>query len=96
MWGIYFKVNRKGQYKNYMDGTYTEMKKASDDLISRATAKGFKMIQRSFGTGGGFLTYSDGKTSVEIVYVETERDREWLAFFDKCQAEREAKQSKAA
>ncbi len=96
MWGIYFKVNRKGQYKNYMDGTYTEMKKASDDLISRATAKGFKMIQRSFGTGGVFLTYSDGKTSVEIVYVETERDREWLAFFDKCQAEREAKQSKAA
>ena len=79
-----------------MDGTYTEMKKASDDLISRATAKGFKMIQRSFGTGGVFLTYSDGKTSVEIVYVETERDREWLAFFDKCQAEREAKQSKAA
>lgn len=96
MWGIYFKVNRKGQYKNYMDGTYTEMKKASDDLISRATAKGFKMIQRSFGTGGVFLTYSDGKTSVEIVYVETERDREWLAFFDKCQAEREAKENKAA
>ena len=31
--GIYYKVNRKGQYKNYMNGTYTEMKKASDDLI---------------------------------------------------------------
>ena len=96
MWGIYYKVNGKGQYKNYMDGTYTEMKKASDDLISRATAKGFKMVQRSFGTGGVFLTYSDGKTSVEIVYVESDRDREWLAFFDKCQAEREARENKAA
>ena len=94
--GIYFKVNRKGQYKNYMNGTYTEMKKASDDLISRATAKGFKMVQRAFGTGGMFLTYSDGKTSVEIVYVDSDRDREWLVFFDKCQAEREAKESKAA
>jgi hypothetical protein len=91
MWGIYFKVNCKGQYKNYMDGSYSEMKKASDDLISRATAKGFKMISRAQGTGGVSLTYSDGKTRVEIVYVETERDREWLAFFDKCQAEREVK-----
>ena len=43
--GIYYKVNRKGQYKNYMNGTYTEMKKASDELIARATAKGFKMIR---------------------------------------------------
>ena len=87
---IYYKVNQ-GHYKNYMNGSYVEMKKASDELIARATAKGFKMVQRSFGTGGVFLTYSDGKTSVEIVYVEDERDREWLAFFDKCQAEREAK-----
>ena len=94
--GIYFKVNRKSQYKNYMNGTYTEMKKASDELIARATAKGFKMIKRAFGTGGVFLTYSDGKTSVEIVYVESDRDREWLAFFDKCQMEREARENKAA
>ena len=93
---IYYKVNRKGQYKNYMNGTYTEMKKASDELIARAAAKGFKMVQRSFGTGGVFLTYSDGKTSVEIVYVESDRDREWLKFFDKCQMEREAKERMAA
>jgi len=94
--GIYYKVNRKGQYKNYMNGTYTEMKKASDELIARATAKGFKMIKRAFGTGGVFLTYSDGKTSVEIVYVESDRDREWLAFFDKCQAKYEIKENKVA
>ena len=94
--GIYFKVNRKGQYKNYMNGTYTEMKKASDDLISRATAKGFKLVQRAFGTGGVFLTYSDGKTTVEIVYVDNDRDREWLSFYDECQAKREAKEKKAA
>ena len=87
---IYFKVNGKGQYKNYMNGTYVEMKKASDDLISRATAKGFKMVRRAQGTGGVFLTYSNGTTKVELVYVETERDREWLAFFDECQAKREA------
>lgn len=93
---IYFKVNSKGQYKNYMNGTYTEMKKASDDLISRATEKGFKMIRRAQGTGGVFLTYSDGKTKVEIVYVESDRDREWLKFFDECQAKREAKENKAA
>ena len=94
--GIYYKVNRKGQYKNYMNGTYIEMKKASDELIARATAKGFKMIKRAFGTGGVFLTYSDGKTSVEIVYVESDRDREWLAFFDKCQAKYEIKENKVA
>ena len=93
---IYFKVNGKGQYKNYMDGSYVEMKKASDDLVARATAKGFKMVERSQGTGGVFLTYSDGKTSVEIVYVESDRDREWLKYFDKRQAEREAKENKAA
>ena len=96
MKSIYFKVNGKGQYKNYMDGTYTEMKKASDDLISRATAKGFKMIRRTQGAGGVNLTYSDGKTRVEIVYVETDRNRMWLAFYDKCQMEREARENKAA
>lgn len=93
---IYFKVNGKGQYKNYMNGTYVEMKKASDELIARATAKGFRMIERAAGTGGVFLTYSDGKTKVEIVYVESDRDREWLKYFDECQAKREAKENKAA
>lgn len=96
MWSIYFKVNGKGQYKNYMNGSYVEMKKASDELIARATAKGYKMIKRSAGTGGVFLAYSDGQTKVEIVYVGSDRDREWLKFFDKCQAEREAKENKAA
>ena len=94
--GIYFKVNRKGQYKNYMNGTYAEMKKASDELIARATAKGFKMVQRAAGTGGVFLTYSDGKTSVEIVYCDCDRDREWLKAFDECQARHEAYEKKAA
>ena len=89
--GIYFKVNRQGQYKNYMSGSYKEMHSAYYELVERATAKGFKMVQRSFGTGGIFFTYSDGKTSVEIVLVENDRDREWLSFFDKCQMEREAK-----
>ena len=93
---IYFKVNSKGQYKNYMNGSYVEMKKASDELIARATAKGYKMIERSAGTGGVFLTYSDGQTKVEIVYVESDRDREWLKFFDECQAKREEKERKAA
>ena len=96
MWSIYYKVNGKGQYKNYMDGTYTEMKKASDDLINRATSKGFKMVKRSYGTGGVKLTYSDGKTSVQIVYIEADVDREWLATYDKWQAQREAKENKAA
>ena len=94
--GVYFKVNGKGQYKNYMNGSYNEMKKASDELIARATAKGFKMVERSQGTGGVFLTYSNGQTKVEIVYVESDRDREWLKYFDKRQAEREAKERKAA
>lgn len=79
---IFFKVNGKGQYKNYMNGSYVEMKKASDALISRAAAKGFKMVQRVSGTGGVFLTFSDGITSVEIVYVDNDNDREWLAFMD--------------
>ena len=81
--GIYFKVNRKGQYKNYMNGTYAEMKKASDELIARAKAKGFQMISRAFGCSGITLTYSDGKTKVEIVFIKSEREYEWLKHFDK-------------
>ena len=92
---IYYKVN-KGNYKNYMNGSYSEMRKASDELIARATAKGFKQVCRKSGTGGVFLTYSNGQTSVEIVYCDNDTDREWLKFFDKCQANREAKERKAA
>ena len=96
MYGIYFKVNRKGQYKNYMNGSYTEASKAFDELIARATSKGFHKISRAQGTGGVNLTYSDGKTRVELVFVQSDRDREWLAFYDKCQMEREARENKAA
>ena len=81
--GIYYKVNRKGQYKNYMNGTYTEMKQASDELIARATAKGFKKIRRTSGSCGIILTYSDGKTDVELVYVAFDSEREWLRFYNR-------------
>lgn len=93
---VFYKVNGKGQYKNYMNGTYAEASKAFGELIHRATSKGFQMVSRAFGTGGLNLTYSNGVTRVEIVLVETDRDREWLAFFDKCQAEREARERMAA
>ena len=78
MWSIYFRVNNQGQYKNYMDGTYVEMKKASDDLEARASKKGFKFIQRASGLGGVYITYSNGTTKVEIVYTDSNRDRQWL------------------
>ena len=94
--GIYFKVNSKGQYKNYMNGSYTEASQALNELMNRATTKGFQMVSRAQGTGGVFLTYSNGKTRAEIVFVSSERDREWLAFYDQCQMEREARENKAA
>ena len=94
--GIYFKVNRKGQYKNYMNGTYQEMHNAFNELTERANAKGFTLISRAFGTGGIFFNYSDGKTSVEIVLVDCDRDREWLKAFDDCAARNEAYEKKAA
>jgi len=94
--GIYFKVNRQGQYKNYMNGSYKEMHNAFNELTERASAKGFKLKNRTCGLGGIFFTYSDGKTNVEIVLVEDERDREWLKAFDDCQARREAYEQKAA
>ena len=78
---IYYKVNQ-GHYKNYMNGSYVEMKKASEDLISRATAKGFKRVKRSYGTSGIIHTYSDGKTNVELVYVAFDSEREWLRFYN--------------
>ena len=80
---IFYRVNKNGQYKNYMNGSYTEMKKASAELIERATSKGFKMVKRSFGCCGVILTFSDGKTKVEIVYIKSEKELEWLKHFDK-------------
>lgn len=80
--GVYFKVNGKGQYKNYMNGSYVEASEAFHDLISRATAKGFQKVRHSFGCCGVILTFSDGKTKVEIVFIKSEREHEWLKHFD--------------
>lgn len=94
--GIYLKVNRKGQYKNYMNGSYKEMSNAFNELTERATAKGFTLRSRACGLGGIFFNYSDGMTNVEIVLVDCDRDREWLKAFDECQARHEAYEKKAA
>jgi len=80
--GVYFKVNNKGQYKNYMSGTCTEASEAFHELIDRAKAKGFQKVRHSFGCCGVILTFSDGKTKVEIVYIKSERELEWLKHFD--------------
>ena len=80
--GVYFKVNGKGQYKNYMNGSYVEASEAFNDLIGRAKAKGFQKIRHSFGCSGVNLTFSDGKTRVEIVFIKSERELEWLKHFD--------------
>ena len=93
---VFYKVNGKGEYKQYMDGTYTEASKAFHELIARATAKGFQKIRHSFGCSGVNLTYSDGKTKVELVYIKSESEYEWLMFFEKCRMEREAREDKAA
>jgi len=79
---IYYKVNQN-KYKNYMNGTYTEMEKASKELKARATAKGFKMVKRSYGSSGVIHTYSNGITNVEIVYVAFDSEREWLRFYNR-------------
>ena len=80
--GIYFKVNGKGQYKNYMNGSYVEASEAFHELIDRAKAKGFQKVRHSFGCCGVILTFSDGKTKVEIVYIKSEKELEWLKHFD--------------
>ena len=80
---VYYKVNGKGEYKQYMDGTYTEASKAFHELIARATAKGFQKVRHSFGCSGVNLTYSDGKSKVELVYIKSDRELEWLMYFDK-------------
>ena len=75
MYSIYFKVNGKGQFKHYMNGTYSEMKTASQDLLNRATVKGFRKVCRSCGNAGVILTYSDGNAKVEIAYISSESER---------------------
>ena len=81
--GVFYKVNNKGQYKNYMSGTYTEASEAFHELIDRAKAKGFKKVRHSFGNCGVILTFSNGKTKVELVYIQSDRELEWLRHFDK-------------
>ena len=80
--GVYFKVNGKGQYKNYMNGSYVEASEAFNDLIGRAKAKGFQKVRHSFGCCGVILTFSDGKTKVELVFIQSDREYEWLKHFD--------------
>ena len=96
MSGIYFKVNRKGEYKNYMNGSYKEMSNAFNELTERASAKGFTLRSRACGLGGIFFVFSDGRTNVEIVLVDCDRDREWLKAFDDSHARNEAYEKKAA
>lgn len=79
---VFYKVNGKGQYKNYMNGSYVEASVAFHELIDRAKAKGFQKVRHSFGCCGVILTFSDGKTKVEIVYIKSERELEWLKHFD--------------
>ena len=80
---VFYKVNNKGQSKNSMSGRYSEASEAFHELIDRAKAKGFKKIRHSFGSCGVILTFSDGKTKVELVYIQSDRELEWLKHFDK-------------
>ena len=94
--GVFYKVNGNGQYREYMNGSYVEASKAFNELIDRAKAKGFHKVRHSFGCSGVNLTFSDGKTRVELVYIKSDREYEWLMFFEKCKIEREAREKKAA
>lgn len=78
MSSILYRVNRRGQFKDYVNGTFNEVQKASNDLHSRAANKGYKMICRSIGNAGVILTYSDGNTRVEIAYTSTENEKVML------------------
>ena len=75
---ILYRVNKNGQFKDYVNGTYDQVQQASDDLRSRATSKGFTMITRSVGNAGVILTYSDGKTQVEIAYTTCDDEKMML------------------
>ena len=81
--GVYYKVNNKGQYREYMNGSCVEASKAFNELIDRAKTKGFHKIRHSFGCSGVNLIFSDGKTRVELVYIKSDRELEWLKYFDK-------------
>lgn len=81
--GVFYKVNGNGQFKEYMNGSCVEASKAFHELIDRATAKGFKKVCHSFGSCGVILTFSDGKTRVELVYIQSDRELEWLKHFYK-------------
>ena len=94
--GVFYKVNGKGQYREYMNGSCVEASEAINELINRAKAKGFQKIRHSFGCSGVNLTFSDGKTKVELVYIKSDREYEWLMFFEKNRMEREARENKAA
>jgi hypothetical protein len=76
---ILYRVNRKGQFKDYVKGSFNQVQQASDDLRSRAANKGYKMICRSVGNAGVILTYSDGNTRVEIAYTSTENEKVMLS-----------------
>ena len=75
---ILYRVNKNGQFKNYVNGTYDQVQQASDDLRSRAASKGFTMITRSVVNAGVILTYTDGKTQVEIAYTACENEKYML------------------
>ena len=77
---IFYKVNGKGQYKNYKEGSYAEIHNASKELLSRAKAKGYKMVKRSSGNCGVILTLSNGETQVEIAYTTCNREKDMLNF----------------
>ena len=94
--GVFYKVNNKGQYKEYMNGSYAEASEAFNELITRAKSKGFQKVRHSFGCSGVNLTFSDGKTRVELVYIKSDREYEWLMFFEKNRIEREARDNEAA
>lgn len=55
--GVYFKVNGKGQFREYMNGSCVEASEAFNELINRAKVKGFQKIRHSFGCSGVNLTF---------------------------------------
>lgn len=80
---IYFKVNGKGNYKQYCEvEDYVEFTKLSDELLARAAAKGFKRVSRKQPIYGVSYIYSDGKDKVEIVYISSDWGKAWLKSYD--------------
>ena len=77
---ILYKVNGKGQFKNYFNGSSVEIHTASKDLFARAKAKGYKMVKRCCGNCGVILTWSNGETQVEIAFTTCDQERDMLNF----------------